>query len=171
MFDGGWKSFLLKSCLLPVISEKPWIDIKTIFSICWKKFGWNSKAPDEFLSAPPGWEMTLNIPQIDNKVPDSLLWPSIMWRVLLYWAGIDRNLHSIGKRNDHGPMQCECSQFLLFSLLQCTLLLLWYFYHFIEAVMESISRVSDNNGPWMSAWRLRLLRLWHQAGCEANVKA
>ena len=40
---------------------------------------------------------------------------------------------------------------------------------FILTVMESIFRVSDNNGPWMSAWRLRPLRPWHQAGCEANV--
>ena len=54
----------------------------------------------------PGWEMTLSyiFSQIEFGFPDNLLRPSIMWRVLLYWAGIDRNLHSIGKRNDH---QCN----------------------------------------------------------------
>ena len=66
MFD-GWKSFLLNSCLWLVKSGKPWIDLKTIFSICWKKFhallgalsGGNSsrwftqKTPDEFLSVTP----------------------------------------------------------------------------------------------------------------------
>ena len=102
-----------------VRSRKSWNNLKTIFSICWKKFHASERKvvgmpQDDLLKrllmssclSRPGWEMTLSyiFSQIEFGVPDNLLRPSIMWRVLLYWAGIDRNLHSIGKRNDH---QCN----------------------------------------------------------------
>ena len=55
-----------------------------------------------------------------------------------------------------------------FQLIAMHSFIVVVFWSFIQAVKESIFRVSDN-GHLGSAWRLRVLRRWHQASCAANV--